>query len=40
MRDSDERARRLLERTEACTADELLRLHGALRPVRRLGEGP
>jgi hypothetical protein len=40
MRDADERARRLLERTEACTAEELLRLHGALRPVRILGEGP
>jgi hypothetical protein len=40
MRDAGERARRLLERTEACTAEELLRLHGALRPVRMLGEGP
>jgi hypothetical protein len=40
MRDAGERARRLLERTEACTAEEFLRLHGALRPVRMLGEGP
>jgi len=40
MREADERTRHLLERTEACTAEELMRLHGALRPVRVLGEGP
>lgn len=40
MCEADERARQLLERTEACDADELLRLHGVLRPVRLLGEGP
>jgi hydrogenase maturation protease len=40
MRDAGEQARRLLERTEASTAEELLRLHGALRPVRLPGEGP
>jgi hypothetical protein len=31
MRDSDPRAREILERTEALTPDQLLRLHGALR---------
>ena len=31
MRDSDPRAREILERTEALTPDELLRLHGAIR---------
>jgi len=31
MRKGDERGRRLLERTEALSADELVRLHGALR---------
>jgi len=40
MREADERARRLLERTEACTAEELVRLHGVLRPVRAPSEGP
>lgn len=40
MRASGDRARRLLERTEACTAEELMRLHGVMRPVRMLGEGP
>jgi hydrogenase maturation protease len=40
MRESDDRARRLLERTEACTAEELMRLHGAMRSVRTLGGGP
>jgi hypothetical protein len=32
MRESDERARLLLERTEALSADEMMRLHGTLRP--------
>jgi hypothetical protein len=31
MRDTDPRAREILERTEALTPDELLRLHGAIR---------
>jgi hypothetical protein len=31
MRDSDPRAREILDRTEALTEDELLRLHGAIR---------
>jgi hypothetical protein len=31
MRDSDPKAREILERTEALTQDELMRLHGAIR---------
>jgi hypothetical protein len=31
MRDSDPRAREILERTEALSEDELMRLHGARR---------
>ena len=31
MRDSDPRAREILERTEALSEDELMRLHGAIR---------
>jgi hypothetical protein len=31
MRDTDPRAREILERTEALTEEQLLRLHGALR---------
>jgi hypothetical protein len=31
MRDTDPRARKILERTEALTEDQLLRLHGAIR---------
>ena len=31
MRDSDPRAREILERTEALTGDQMLRLHGAIR---------
>jgi hypothetical protein len=34
MRDSDPRAREILERTEALSEDELLRLHGAIRDLR------
>jgi hypothetical protein len=33
MRDSDPRAREILERTEALTEDELMRLHGAIREL-------
>jgi hypothetical protein len=31
MRDSDPRAREILERTEALTGEEIMRLHGAVR---------
>ena len=31
MRDSDPRAREILERTEALSEEELMRLHGAIR---------
>ena len=31
MRDADPRAREILERTEALTPEELMRLHGAIR---------
>jgi hydrogenase maturation protease len=34
MAQSDERARRLLERTESLTADQLMRMHGAMRSPR------
>ena len=34
MRASDPRTREILERTEAMTSDDLMRLHGALREVR------
>jgi hypothetical protein len=39
LRRTDERGRRLLERCESLTADQLLRLHGTLREVRTLEEG-
>jgi hypothetical protein len=41
MRDSDPRAREILERTEALSDQELMRLHGAIREfaVRRAGRG-
>ena len=35
MRDSDERARQILERTEALPEDQLIKLHGAVRGLRR-----
>jgi hypothetical protein len=38
MSAADERARRLLERTEAMGPEDLLRLHGVLREVRSAGE--
>ncbi len=34
MRNGDPRARRILERTEALTSEEVLRTHGIIRPVR------
>jgi len=37
MRHGDERARRILERTEALTAEQLMKLHGAARGLRRDG---
>lgn len=38
MRDSDERARQILERTETLPSEQLMKLHGALRGLRRLSE--
>ncbi|MDQ6885012.1 MAG: hypothetical protein M3077_12405 [Candidatus Dormibacteraeota bacterium] len=38
MRTVDERARELLARTEALTADDLLKLHGSMRGMRTLRE--
>ena len=38
MRQVDERARQLLARTEALTADDLLRLHASMRGMRTLRE--
>jgi hydrogenase maturation protease len=35
---SDDRARRLLERTEAFDEQQLLRIHGVLREIRALEE--
>jgi hydrogenase maturation protease len=35
MREGDELARRILERTEAMPADQLMKLHGAARALRR-----
>lgn len=40
MAASDERARRLLERTEACSEEELMRMHGVLRQIRAFEEAP
>jgi hypothetical protein len=39
MRDGDERARRILERTEAMPAEQLMKLHGAVRGLRRVEDG-
>jgi hypothetical protein len=36
MRESDERARKLLERTEALPPEQLIKLHGAVRSMRSL----
>ena len=38
MRGSDERARQMLERTEAMPAEQFMKLHGALRGLRKLNE--
>jgi hypothetical protein len=40
MAASDERARQLLERTEASGPEELMRMHGVLRQIRALEEAP
>lgn len=41
MRDSDERARKILERTEAMPEEQFMKLHGALRGLRSVrGEAP
>ena len=40
MAASDERARRLLERTEASGPEDLMRMHGVLRQIRALEETP
>ncbi len=41
MRESDERARAILERTEALPAEQFMKLHGALRGLRpAMGEQP
>ena len=39
MRDSDPRAREILERTEALSEEELMRLHGAIREFGAVREG-
>jgi hydrogenase maturation protease len=41
MRQSDERARKILERTEALPAEQFMKLHGAVRGLRTIkGETP
>jgi len=39
MRDSDERARQILERTETLPPEQLMKLHGVVRSLRPLKEG-
>jgi len=39
MRQGDARARRILERTEALQAEQLMKLHGAARGLRQVGGG-
>jgi hypothetical protein len=38
MSQSDERARQMLERTETMPVEQLMKLHGVLRDVRRRNE--
>jgi hypothetical protein len=38
MRSSDDRARKILERTEALPMEHLMKLHGTLRELRPLKE--
>jgi hypothetical protein len=40
MRRGDPRARRILERTEALTGEEILKFHGIVRPVREIRGDP
>jgi len=40
MRESDEHARRILERTETLPVEQLVKLHGVLRGLRPIKEGP
>lgn len=39
IRQGDERAREILERTENLTAEEFMKLHGTIRSLRPVGEG-
>ncbi len=39
MRQGDERAREILERTEALTPEQFMKLHGTIRSMRPIGEG-
>jgi hydrogenase maturation protease len=39
MRESDDRARRILERTETLPEEQLMKLHGALRGLRTIRGG-
>ena len=36
MRETDPRAREILERTEALTGEEMLKAHGIVRPMREI----
>jgi hydrogenase maturation protease len=38
IRESDDRARQILERTDAMPAEQFMKLHGAMRSLRPLGE--
>jgi len=40
MRQSDPRARRILERTESMPEDQLLKMHGVVRELRSFGDDP
>ncbi len=39
IRQSDDRARQILERTDAMPAEQFMKLHGAVRSMRPLKEG-
>jgi hypothetical protein len=38
MRESDERARQILERTESMPEEQLMKLHGVMRGLRNVSE--
>lgn len=38
MRDTDERARQILERTEMLPAEQLMKMHGAMKGLKKLGQ--